>query len=148
MIQLPKDFSEFLKLLNSKQAEYLIIGGWAVGFYGYPRATGDLDIWVSRKEENALKLVEALKEFGFDLPNLSTDLFTSENQITRLGLPPMRIEILTTISGVSFDECFSNRKTVSMPEVTAHIIDLEDLKKNKLAAKRYKDLDDFENLNQ
>jgi hypothetical protein len=136
-----------LKLLNSKQVEYLIIGGWAVGFYGYPRATGDLDIWVSRKEENALKLVEALKEFGFDLPNLSTDLFTSENQITRLGLPPMRIEILTTISGVSFDECFSNRKILSMSEVKAHIIDLEDLKKNKLAAKRYKDLDDFENLN-
>jgi hypothetical protein len=147
MIQLPKDFSEFLKLLNSKQVKYLIIGGWAVGFYGYPRATGDLDIWVSRKEENALKLVEALKEFGFDLPNLSAELFTSENQITRLGLPPMRIEILTTISGVSFDECFSNRKTVSIPEVKAHIIDLEDLKKNKLAAKRYKDLDDFENLN-
>ena len=147
MIQLPKDFSEFLKLLNSKQVEYLVVGGWAVGFYGYPRATGDLDIWVSRKEENALKLVEALKEFGFDLPNLSTDLFTSENQITRLGLPPMRIEILTTISGVTFDECFSNRKTFSMPEVAAHIIDLEDLKKNKLAAKRYKDLDDFENLN-
>lgn len=147
MIQLPKDFSEFLKLLNSKQVEYLIIGGWAVGFYGYPRATGDLDIWVSRKEGNALKLVEALKEFGFDLPNLSTELFTSENQITRLGLPPMRIEILTTISGVTFDECFSNRKTVSMPEVTANIIDLEDLKKNKLAAKRFKDLDDFENLN-
>lgn len=147
MIQLPKDFSEFLKLLNSKQVEYLIIGGWAVGFYGYPRATGDLDIWVSRKKENALKLVEALKEFGFDLPDLSTEIFTSENQITRLGLPPMRIEILTTISGVSFDECFSNRKTVSMSEVTAHIIDLVDLKKNKLAAKRYKDLDDFENLN-
>jgi hypothetical protein len=147
MIQLPKDFSEFLKLLNSKQIEYLIIGGWAVGFYGYPRATGDLDIWISRKKENALKLVEALKEFGFDLPNLSAELFTSENQITKLGLPPMRIEILTTISGVLFDECFSNRKTISMPEVTAHIIDLEDLKKNKLAAKRYKDLDDFENLN-
>ena len=148
MIQLPQDFSEFLKLLNSRQVEYLVIGGWAVGFYGYPRATGDMDIWVSRSEENAGKLMESLKEFGFDVPNLSPALFTKENQITRLGLPPLRIEILTTISGVSFDECFSNRKTILMNEVMINIIGLEDLIKNKLAAKRFKDLDDFEKLGQ
>ncbi len=148
MIQIPKDFSEFLKLLNSKQVEYLVIGGWAVGFYGYPRATGDMDIWVSRSEKNAGKLIKSLKEFGFDVPNLSTALFTKENQITRLGLPPLRIEILTTISGVSFDECFRNRKTILMNEVMINIIGLEDLKKNKSAAKRFKDLDDFEKLSQ
>lgn len=148
MIQIPKDFSEFLKLLNSKQVEYLVIGGWAVGFYGYPRATGDMDIWVSRSGENAGKLMESLKEFGFDVPNLSPALFTKENQITRLGLPPLRIEILTTISGVSFDECFKNRKTILMNKVMINIIGLEDLKKNKSAAKRFKDLDDFEKLSQ
>jgi len=146
MIQLPRDFSEFLKLLNSNQIEYLVIGGWAVGFYGYPRATGDMDIWVSRTEENAVKLVEVLKEFSFDVPNLSSELFTKVNQVARLGLPPMRIKILTTISGVSFDECFSNRETIIIDEVKINIIGLEDLKKNKSAAKRYKDLDDFENL--
>ena len=148
MIQLPKDFSEFLKLLNSKQVEYLVIGGWAVGFYGYPRATGDMDIWVSKTEKNASKIIESLKEFGFDVPNLSPALFTKENQVTRLGLPPLRIKILTTISEVSFDECFSNRQTILMNEVMMNIIGLEDLKKNKSAAKRFKDLDDFEKLNQ
>ena len=135
MIQLPKDFSEFLKLLNSKQVEYLVIGGWAVGFYGYPRATGDMDIWVSRSEENASKIVETMNEFGFNVPNLSPDLFTKENQVTRLGVPPIRIEILTTISGVSFNECFNNRQTVLMNEVNINIIGLEDLRKNKASAK-------------
>ena len=148
MIQLPKDFSEFLKLLNSKQVEYLVIGGWAVGFYGYPRATGDMDIWVSKTEKNASKIIESLKEFGFDVPNLSPALFTKENQVTRLGLQPLRIKILTTISGVSFDECFNNRQTILMNEVMINIIGLEDLKKNKSTSKRFKDLDDFEKLSQ
>lgn len=146
MIQLPKDFSEFLKLLNSKQVEYLLIGGWAVGFYGYPRSTGDLDIWISRSDKNAKKIVEALKEFGFNVPNLSADLFTKGNQITRLGLPPIRIEILTTISGITFEECYSNRQTILMNDVNINIIGLDDLKKNKAEAKRYKDLDDLEKL--
>lgn len=91
MIQLPKDFSDFLKLLNLKQIKYLVVGGWAVGYYGYPRATGDIDIWISREKENALKIVEALIDFGFNVPELSQELFTNENQITRIGVPPIRI---------------------------------------------------------
>ena len=105
-----------------------------------------MDIWVSRSEENASKIVETMNEFGFNVPNLSPDLFTKENQVTRLGVPPIRIEILTTISGVSFNECFNNRQTVLMNEVNINIIGLEDLRKNKASAKRYKDLDDFEKL--
>lgn len=146
MIRLPKDFSEFLKLLNSKQIEYLVIGGWAVGYYGYPRATGDMDIWISRKKENAVKIVEVFREFGFDVPTLSIELFTKKNQVTRIGIPPMRIEILTTISGVSFEECFNNRQTVTLDNVNINFISLQDLKKNKAASKRYKDLDDLEKL--
>jgi hypothetical protein len=146
MIRLPKDFSDFLKLLNSKQTEYLLIGGWAVGYYGYPRATGDMDIWISRTKENASKLVEAFKEFGFDIPDLSPDLFTKENQVTRIGNPPLRIEVITTISGVTFDECYQNRKVVLIDDVKINFIGLDDLKKNKQASKRYKDLDDFEKL--
>ena len=146
MIRLPKDFSEFLKLLNSKQIEYLLIGGWAVGYYGYPRATGDMDIWVSRKKENAVKIVEAFKEFGFDVPTLSIELFTKQNQVTRIGIPPMRIEILTTISGVSFEECFNNRQIAEVDDVNINFINLQDLKKNKAASGRYKDLDDLEKL--
>jgi len=146
MIRLPKDFSEFLKLLNSKQIEYLLIGGWAVGYYGYPRATGDMDIWVSSKTENADKLIEAFKEFGFDVPDLSIELFTKENQITRIGVPPLRIEVLTTISGVTFDDCFPRRSVVLIEDIKINLISLEDLKKNKAASKRHRDLDDLEKL--
>ncbi len=146
MIRLPKDFSDFLRLLNLRQAEYLLIGGWAVGYYGYPRSTGDMDIWVSRTDENALKLVEVLKEFGFNIPELSLKLFSKENHVTRVGVPPLRIELLTTISGVSFEECFKNRLIVLFDDVNVNLINLNDLKKNKSAAKRFKDLDDLENL--
>jgi len=146
MIRLPKDFSEFLKLLNSKQVEYLLIGGWAVGYYGYPRATGDMDIWVSRQKENALKLTSVFKEFGFDVPDLSTEIFTKEDQITRIGVPPLRIEILTTISGVTFEECFPKRKVAVIDDIKINLISLEDLKKNKAASKRHRDLDDLEKL--
>jgi len=146
MIRLPKDFSEFLKLLNSKQVEYLLIGGWAVGYYGYPRATGDMDIWVSRSGKNAEKLIEAFKVFGFDVPDLSIELFTKENQITRIGVPPLRIEVLTTISGVTFEDCFPSRQIVVIDDVKINLISLEDLKKNKAASNRYRDLDDLEKL--
>jgi len=146
MIRLPKDFSEFLKLLNSKQVEYLLIGGWAVAYYGYPRATGDMDIWVSTTNENAVKIVSVFKEFGFGIPQLSTELFTKENQVTRIGVPPLRIEILTTISGVSFNECYERRKTEMIDDTKINLISLEDLKTNKAASKRHKDLDDFEKL--
>jgi len=135
-----------LKLLNSKQIEYLLIGGWAVGYYGYPRATGDMDIWVSAKRENAFKLINAFKEFGFDVPELSVELFTKENQITRIGVPPLRIEVLTSISGVKFEECYPNRNVVSIDNIEINLINLDDLKKNKAAAKRFRDLDDLENI--
>ena len=146
MIQLPKDFSDFLKLLNSKQVEYLIIGGWAVGYYGYPRATGDLDIWISNSESNAMKLVQVFKEFGFNVKELSLEIFTKQNQITRIGVPPLRIEILTSISGVKFDECYPKKEVVTIDDLQMYLISLDDLKKNKAAAKRYRDLDDLENL--
>jgi predicted nucleotidyltransferase len=135
-----------LKLLNSKRVEYLVIGGWAVGYYGYPRATGDLDIWVSMKKENAEKIIQTFKDFGFDVPDLSTNLFTKENQIIRIGIPPLRIEVLTTISGVSFEDCFINKKVVEIDNVKINLISLPDLKKNKAAAKRHRDLDDLEKL--
>ena len=112
-MRLPPDFKEFLKLLASHQVEYLLIGGYAVGYHGYPRATADMDLWVAIRQENAEKLVAVLKKFGFDVPELSTNLFLRENQIVRMGVPPMRIELLTTISGVRFEECYSERITDS-----------------------------------
>ena len=146
MIQLPPDFKEFLKLLNSHRVEYLLVGGYAVGYHGYPRATGDMDLWVAVRQNNAEKLVVALREFGLNAPQLSADIFLQENQIIRMGVPPMRIELLTTISGVSFDRCYSGRIVDVIDDVEVHIINLEHLKQNKQASGRYKDLDDLQHL--
>jgi hypothetical protein len=143
---LPSDFKEFLKLLNSHGVEYLIVGGYAVGYYGYPRATGDLDIWVARTPQNAQKLVAAIKEFGFDVPELSPELFLKENRVIRMGAPPFRIEIVTSASGVTFEECYAARTQAVLDDVQANIISLDHLKANKRAAGRYKDLDDLEHL--
>jgi len=145
-IQLPPDFKEFLLLLNSHQVEYLLIGGYAVGYYGYPRATGDMDVWIAIDPENAEKLVTVLKEFGFDVPNLSPELFLEKGKITRMGVPPMRLEILTTISGVSFEDCYANRTIDVVDGVEINFISISHLRANKKASGRHKDLNDLENL--
>jgi hypothetical protein len=105
--RLPADLREFLKLLNVARVEYLLIGGYAVGYYGYPRATADMDIWVAISDKNARKLVRVLKNFGFDVPNLKPEVFLTRDRIIRFGEPPLRIEVLTTISGVTFEACFA-----------------------------------------
>ena len=146
ILTLPGDFREFLKLLNSQRVEYLLVGGYAVGFYGYPRATADMDIWVALDGNNAKRLVAVLQEFGFDVPELQSDLFMQENKIIRLGVPPFRIEILTTLSGVSFKECYARRQRHVVDDLEVDFLSLADLKTNKRAAGRHKDLDDLEHL--
>jgi len=146
MIQLPQDFRDFLKLLKLHDVRYLLIGGYAVIYHGFPRATGDMDIWVDVSSENASKLVDVLKNFGFEVPALSPKLFLEKGKVIRMGLPPVRIEILTSISGVSFDECFNSRIIQKIDDVEINIINLELLRKNKQASGRHKDLNDLENL--
>ncbi len=97
-ISLADDFKDFLKLLNSNEVEYLLIGGYAVSHFGYARSTGDMDIWVSNDSENSSKLVIVLQTFGFDLPEVTEELFQQEDRIIRMGYPPIRIEVLTSIS--------------------------------------------------
>ncbi|RIK17189.1 MAG: hypothetical protein DCC51_12710 [Anaerolineae bacterium] len=145
-IHLPPDFKEFLRLLESNEVEYLLVGGYAVGYYGYPRATADMDIWVAANPANAGKIIAVLKEFGFDVPGLSPDLFVSEGQVIRMGVPPVRLEILTSISGVSFRECYAERLVAELDGVSITLISLKHLKINKKASGRYKDLDDLDNL--
>ena len=144
--RLPHDFKEFLKLLNAHNVEYLLIGGYAVGYHGYPRATADMDIWIAINPANAERIVAALKEFGFDLPELSSELFLKEWQIIRLGVPPVRIEIATTISGVNFSDCFAERVVDVLDGVKVNLISLNRLKANKKASGRHQDLADLENL--
>lgn len=145
-IALASDFKEFLKLLNAHKVAYLLIGGYAVGYHGYPRATQDLDVWIAIRPDNAARMVTALKEFGFDTPDLSAELFLQEKKIVRMGLPPMRIEVLTGISGARFDECYARRVTTTLDGVEVSLISLEDLKINKKASGRHKDLDDLDHL--
>ncbi|RKY24374.1 MAG: hypothetical protein DRP83_07805 [Planctomycetota bacterium] len=135
-----------MRLLNSSEVEYLVIGGYAVSYHGYPRSTGDIDIWVAIHPKNAGKIVEVLKEFGFAGQELSADLFLEKNQIIRMGLPPIRIEILTSISGVEFGDCYDSRITDIVDGIEVNLINLENLKKNKKAAGRHKDLNDMESL--
>ena len=145
-IELPGDFREFLKLLKEQGVKYLLIGGYAVGYHGYPRATNDMDIWIAIHPDNARRMVKALREFGFDLPELIPDLFLQEGKIVRMGNPPMRLEITTSVSGVEFDECYASRVVDVLDGVEVAIIDLRHLKLNKKAAGRLKDLADLENL--
>jgi len=145
-IHLPPDFKEFLKLLNAHQVEYLLIGGYAVGYHGYPRATVGMDIWTAMNPANAERTVTVLKEFGFDLPELSPELFLKEWQIIRLGVPPVRIKLTTTVSGVNFSECYAERVEDVLDDVKVNLISLKHLKINKKACGRHRDLADLENL--
>ena len=145
-LNVPPDFKEFLRSLNDHRVEYLLVGGYAVGYHGYPRATADMDIWIAVNPQNTHKLVAALKDFGFDTSELSPELFLQEGQIVRMGVQPMRIEIITSATGVKFDECYKTRVVDELDGVTTNIIDLDHLKINKNALGRYKDLADVENL--
>jgi len=144
--ELANDYKEFLRLLRAHGVEYLLIGGWAVGYHGYPRATYDLDLWIATSPANANRVVKAVSEFGFSGPELSTDLFLKEDQIVRMGIEPVRIEVMTSISGVEFDECFRERLETTLNGVPVSIINLRDLKINKQASGRLKDLADLEQL--
>ena len=144
---LSPDFKEFLQLLNSKQVEYLLIGGYAVGYHGYPRATADLDIWIAINPENANRVAETIQDFfGSEVEGATPELFLQKNKIARMGVPPFRIEILTTISGVSFAECYTDRIVDVLDGTRVNIISLPHLKINKKASGRFQDLNDLEHL--
>lgn len=141
-----KDFKEFVELLNAHRVEYLIVGGHAVGIHGYVRFTGDLDVWVNPEPMNAQRLVAALNEFGFAELKLKADDFSQSRRMLQLGYPPFRIDLMTSADGVVFSECFSRRVTMEYEGVRVDFIGLEDLKCNKKAAGRGKDLIDLDEL--
>ena len=145
-IELHPDYKDFLRLLNSHNVRYLLVGGYAVGYHGYPRATGDMDIWIELSESNSKKVISAFRDFGMPNEAISEDLFMEENKVIRMGVPPVRLEVITSASGVAFDECYSNREVIEIDGIPINFISLQDLKKNKRAAGRYKDLEDIDHL--
>lgn len=145
-IELPRDFKEFLRLLNANGVRYLLIGGYAVGYHGYPRATNDIDIFIAKDLENARRLVQTLSDFGFATNELSTEIFIQEKSLVRMGVEPMKIEIANFISGVGFEEAYQDRIIGVIDGIEISLIGLYHLKINKKASGRYKDLNDLENL--
>jgi len=143
---IPADLRECLRSLGARGARFLLVGGYAVNYYGYVRATGDMDIWVEPSEENAERVVAALREFGFDVPELSPELFADPDAVVCMGEPPFRIELITTISGVAFDECYEQRVVEHVDDVEVPFISLDHLKANKRAAGRLKDRVDVQHL--
>jgi predicted nucleotidyltransferase len=146
MIQIPRDFQEFLRLLNDQGIEYLIVGGYAVSHYGYVRYTGDLDIYVALSKENAEKLTRAFRDFGFNMAEVSPELFLNKGRIVRIGNEPMRLEILNEIDGVDFVDCYSHRNEIHIGGLKANVISLAHLLQNKRASGRPKDLADVDAL--
>ncbi len=140
------DFKEFIQSLNIHDVRYLIVGGYAVAHHGHPRYTKDLDVWIDCTSENALNIILALKDFGFGSLNLEPEDFLIPNQTIQLGCPPRKIDILTSVSGIVFDDCFDSRIVTKIDEVYANYIDLDNLLKNKKASGRPQDLADLDNL--
>lgn len=133
-------------MLNANGVRYLLIGGYAVGFHGYPRATNDIDIFVAKDKENAERLFKSLIDFGFGTSELSTKLFLQEKSIIKMGIEPLKIEIANFISGIEFEEAYQDKIIGLIDEIKTNIISLQHLKINKKASGRYKDLNDLENL--
>ncbi|MCG6551629.1 MAG: hypothetical protein L7F77_04825 [Candidatus Magnetominusculus sp. LBB02] len=146
MAKLYQDFNPFVELLTVRKVEYLIVGGYAVGYHGHPRYTGDLDIWVRNTEENAGKMICVMDDFGFSSLGLKMEDFIIPGNIIQLGYPPVRIDILTTADGVEFTECYQKRLTINDSGMALDVIGLECLKANKRASGRPRDLADLADL--
>lgn len=140
------DFSEMLSALSAENAEFLVVGGYALSAHGYPRATGDIDIWIRTTEENAARVYAALKRFKAPLSRLTAADLTEPDVVFQIGVAPNRIDILTSVDGVDFDEAWADRKTVELGDQTVAVMGREHLIKNKKAIGRPRDLADVAEL--
>ena len=138
-------YKELLQLLNDFDVEYLIVGGFAVMKYSEPRYTKDLDLWVHNSRQNAPQVIEALKKFGAPLQhdNVTSETFTDKQVVYQIGIAPVRIDILTEITGVKFPAAWSNRVAGTFFGVPVHFISFDDLVANKQALGRSSDLEDL-----
>jgi len=143
---LNKDYKEMLQCLSEENVKFLLVGAYAVAAYGYPRATKDIDIFVQPAPENASSLMKALDRFGAPLSGVSATDFSTEGIVFQIGNNPRRIDILTRISGVDFQQAYDRKNVVSLEGVNVPVISLEDLIANKRATGRTQDLADVERL--
>jgi len=140
------EFKELLKLFTEHKVEFVIVGGYALAFHGHPRMTGDIDLLVGVETENSQKILEALKDFGFGSLGLKQSDFTKPGQVVQLGYPPKRIDIMTSIDGVSWEQIKKNAVYSSLDNLSIAFISLDDFLENKRATGRPKDIADAEAL--
>ena len=145
-MNLHKDLKEFVELLNALDVHFVIVGAFALAHHGYPRYTGDIDLFIERSTENAGRILSAIQQFGFGDIGLTKEDFLHENRVVQLGVAPNRIDILTFLSGVSFEEVWPSREWGEIGGLKVPFISRELLKQNKLASGRSQDLADLEHL--
>ena len=141
-----QDFVDLLRAFVEHDVRFLIVGAYALGVHGRPRATGDLDIWVEPASDNAARVMQALKQFGAPLEQVTADDFSRPGIVFQMGLPPFRIAVLTELSGLTFDEAWPGRTRASFGPVTVDVIGRDDFIKNKRATGRPRDLGDIDAL--
>lgn len=139
---LSQDFIDILSAFIDEKVEYMLVGGYALGYHGYSRGTGDIDLWVRRSPENAERVYQALKKFGAPLFDVKVEDFLVPDTIFQIGVPPNRIDVITDIDGVSFDEAWPERKTVISEGLNITLIGKQSLLVNKKASGRPKDIPD------
>ncbi len=138
------DFKDFIKLLNHYGVKYLLVGGYALSFYSRPKSTQDIDIFIEASIDNAKKVLYAINEFGLSSLNISLKDLTAKDRVIQMGVPPIRIDIMTSIEGIDFDEAYKNRKVSEYGDIeNVSFISINDFKKNKKNVGRKKDLDDL-----
>ncbi len=136
---LNKDYKEMLQFLLEEQVDFILVGAYALGAHGYPRATGDIDIWIRADENNASKVYKALQRFGAPMAQIKTSDFACEGIIYQIGVAPRRIDIVTQITGVTYDEADADKIIVEVEGIKLPVISLDKLIKNKIATGREKD---------
>ena len=146
-MRLNEDWRQFIELLNSHDVEYLIVGGFAVSFHAEPRFTGDLDVLVRPSPDNAAKLLEAIRAFGLGALGVTTQDLQQEEQIIQFGYRPRRIDIVTSITAVPFEEAWASRVPSKLDGIPVHFIGREALIRNKRAVGRERDRADLKMLN-
>jgi hypothetical protein len=146
MEKIPRDFEELLELLNAHKVEYLVVGGYALAFHGVPRFTGDIDLFVKPESANAKRILSVLNEFGFGSLNFSESDFTSPDNVVQLGVPPVRVDIMTSLTGVSWEKAEAGKIRGSYGTTAVSFISKKDLIANKKALGRNKDMADIEAL--
>lgn len=145
-MELDKDFKEFIELLNEHNVNYLVIGGYAVNFHGYPRYTKDIDFWIWMRKSNAEKILLVLKDFGFGSLDFKEEDFLVSDNIIQLGYEPYRIDILMEVDGINFESSYANRSVITIGDLPVNFLGIEELIIAKKQSGRLQDLADAEQL--